>query len=104
MDTEHIISMWEWYCTPAPAGYERGFLLETGASPHDWTPVERQLGQGWVHPLTFPEHFRQYLGMVCPDAELGVIVTALAQSLKEAKSRLSQRNRQIRDLRRSLRK
>lgn len=104
MQATQILNLWEEYLKPALVGYEKGFLQPQGAQPYEWELVERQSGQGWVYHLTFPQNFGEYLEMVTPDADLKEIVEGLSISLAEAKARLSQRNRQIRDLRRSLRK
>ena len=104
MDIKIVISEWEAYLKPAQVGYEKGFIQEQGAQPHEWVLCERQSGQGWVYYLTCPQTFGEYLDMVSPDADIEQIVEGLSASLVEAKARLSQRNRQIRDLRRQLRK
>lgn len=101
---ENLLKNWEAYLKPALVGYEKGFIQPQGAQPHQWELCERQMGQGWVYGLTYPQTFGEYLEMVCPEADLMQLVQGLAASLAEAKSRLSLRNRQIRDLRRQLRK
>ena len=67
IDIEKMVKAWETYLTPALAGYEKGFLQETGALPHEWCLVERQRGQGWVYGLTSPQNFWEYLEMLTPD-------------------------------------
>jgi len=104
MERKEILSDWLAYLKPPLVGYEKGFIQCQGALPHQWELCERQSGQGWVYGLTCPQNFGEYLEMVTPEGDLKPIIEGLSASLVEAKARLSQRNRQIRDLRRQLRK
>ena len=98
---KNIVKDWTDYVSAqSDSNYECGFIEEAAG----FELCYRSRGTTYVYPLEYPRTFGEYLDLVFPEAEIKLVVEELAESLKEAKARLSLRNRQIRDLRRQLRK